>query len=217
MGWGALAKRFGVPESVLRRALAEAGETKVPGRPGRKPRAVEAATSSPAGLPAPYVDPLLAFRDQIGKVADAVVAEKAGVTRWQVARWRVRHGIPAYDGFRFATRGGDAGAGGAASGPRKRRKAAPKASATPKREVAAPAAAAAPAAPVAAPIDAPAANPARASAWLVVTGADARSARFVVVAPDLAAAAARAVSVASTQPDGPWAVQAVQWVGELAP
>lgn len=59
-------------------------------RPGRKPS--EAATS------------LDGFADQMGRVSDDEIAAHAGATRSQVAAFRRKHQIPAWQGFRTAPR-----------------------------------------------------------------------------------------------------------------
>jgi hypothetical protein len=70
--------------------------------PERAPEPV-AASAAPAGEAA---NPLEAFRDQLGKVADHVIAEQANVDRTVVGAWRRKLGVPAYDGFRHRKSGG---------------------------------------------------------------------------------------------------------------
>ena len=58
------------------------------------PRATEAPTS-------PAVQPLDAYRDQLGKVSDDVIAKQAGVKSYLVGEFRRAAGIAAYKGNRF--------------------------------------------------------------------------------------------------------------------
>jgi hypothetical protein len=200
MGWGALSKRFRVPEAVLRRAVLEAGVSKAPGKPGRKPRSGLPSSSDGAAIPSPRaaVDPVEAFAAELGRVPDSAIADKAGVGRWQVARFRAQRGIPAYDGYRFT---GKPRAEGAP--PPKPAPPAPK-----------PASAAAPR-----PSDGPAPAALAAetlSAYAVSCSRGERVVRFVVLAGDVVDASRRALRVANARADGPWSVQSVQWVGEVA-
>jgi hypothetical protein len=64
------------------------------------------ASERPASEPevdsaAPASTSLEAFRDQLGKVADDVIASRAGVSRGTVGAYRRKLGIPAYDGYLF--------------------------------------------------------------------------------------------------------------------
>jgi predicted transcriptional regulator len=95
MTWAALAEKFGVSAISLRKALMATGYLKVPLPRGRKPRAAETA-AAPSSL--------ASFRSMLGKVADEVIAAKAGVSRAVVGAWRRKLGIDAYDGFRFGRR-----------------------------------------------------------------------------------------------------------------
>ncbi|MDP2317074.1 MAG: hypothetical protein Q8P41_29550, partial [Pseudomonadota bacterium] len=66
-------------------------------------RVVAPEPVAPAPAPAasePAANPMEAFRDQLGKVADHVIAGLANVDRTQVGAWRRKLGVPAYDGFR---------------------------------------------------------------------------------------------------------------------
>lgn len=92
LSWMSLALRFGVREPHLRAALDEAGLTKIPVPPGRKPR-VEAVVqdASPAEPTPPDI-----LRDQAGKRPDGDVAEAAGVTVEQVKAYRKDHAIKAF-------------------------------------------------------------------------------------------------------------------------
>src|SRR5688572_16397823 len=60
--------------------------------------ASEPEVESPA---APASGSLEAFRDQLGKVADDVIASRAGVSRGTVGAYRRKLGIPAYEGYLF--------------------------------------------------------------------------------------------------------------------
>lgn len=108
----------GAGSVVRRRRNGEETDVFVPG----PPPAPEAAPESPESH-------LEAFRDQLGQVADGVIAERAGVDRNVVGAYRRKHGIPAYAGFRFQKGVGPPKAPGASAG----RASAPKsADATPK-------------------------------------------------------------------------------------
>lgn len=69
---------------------------------GATRRLVPSMDASPT--PASPASPLAAFRDRLGKVADQVIADEAGVARTAVGNYRRQHGIPAYDGFRLGKR-----------------------------------------------------------------------------------------------------------------
>ena len=100
-------------------ALPSAGfvvrRTSAPGQPVQEVRraipAPEQPTApTPTALPTPpsqssaRVDPLERFRNELGKVGDQVIADRAGVTRESVGKFRRDNGVPAYDGFRTGPR-----------------------------------------------------------------------------------------------------------------
>ncbi|MFZ5476902.1 MAG: helix-turn-helix domain-containing protein [Myxococcota bacterium] len=67
------------------------------GAPPSRERASLSAETPPS-------HPLAAFHDRLGKVADQVIADEAGVPRTAVGDYRRKVGIPAYDGFRHQPR-----------------------------------------------------------------------------------------------------------------
>ncbi len=76
----------------------------------------------------------------LGTVPDHVIAEQAGTSASIVGRFRRRHGIPAYDGYKFGAGGVRKGEKAEASPDAAKAEAAPKAEATaPKADAAAPA------------------------------------------------------------------------------
>jgi hypothetical protein len=89
-------KRFGIGKFEPSKATAEVVDASVSdiGVPGRR-HVSAVATQAPAS-------PLDAFRDDMGKVADHVIAARAGVKLSVVGYYRRKMGIPAYDGFRVA-------------------------------------------------------------------------------------------------------------------
>jgi predicted transcriptional regulator len=86
--------RFVPPKAAMDHGVREVGEPD---------QALASIVESRAPAPA-QVSQLDAFRDELGKVADHVIAAKAGVTLSAVGRYRRKAGIPAYDGFRFEKR-----------------------------------------------------------------------------------------------------------------
>ncbi|MES2638435.1 MAG: hypothetical protein V4850_03105 [Myxococcota bacterium] len=100
--------------------------------PERAPEPV-AASAAPVGDAA---NPLEAFRDQLGKVADHVIAEQANVDRTVIGAWRRKLGVPAYDGFRHRKSGG---AAAPAAAPKAAKKATVVAAAAPSATKASPA------------------------------------------------------------------------------
>lgn len=93
---------------VVRRTAGEdAHEVRVETRP-EPPVATAAVATVPAEPVAPHrgkeaklVADLEAFRSELGKVGDQVIAELAGVSRGTVGDYRRKLGIAAYDGFRW--------------------------------------------------------------------------------------------------------------------
>ncbi|MDP2307352.1 MAG: hypothetical protein Q8P18_15105 [Pseudomonadota bacterium] len=79
---------------------------------GMKEVVVRTPAAEPVVVSAPVVadasNPLESFRDQLGKVADHVIALQANVDRTVVGAWRRKLGVPAYDGFRKRKSGDEA-------------------------------------------------------------------------------------------------------------
>ncbi|MES2641072.1 MAG: hypothetical protein V4850_16395 [Myxococcota bacterium] len=177
-------------------------------------------------LPAPVaVDPIDAYAHQLGKVADQVVADAAGVSRQEVGLYRRNHGIPAYDGFR--TRGGGMVTPAVRSAPAV--PAAPVAPALPPvaepRRTVAPPAPVAPEAPHRAamePVQLDAATvgqpqpdaPRQGYSFAVVRTGDGAERRFCVMGATLADAVSRAELLLARRSDGPWVVRAVNYVAD---
>lgn len=103
----------------VKSALPSAGfvvrRTSAPGQPVQEvrraiPAPEEPTAPTPTALPTPRsqssarVDPLERFRNELGTVGDQVIADRAGVTRESVGKFRRDNGIPAYDGFRRGPR-----------------------------------------------------------------------------------------------------------------
>lgn len=66
-------------------------------------------------MPARKVEDAIApYRADLGKVADAAIATKAGVSRSVVVNYRKKLGIPAYEGYKFGARDDKAAAPAAA-------------------------------------------------------------------------------------------------------
>ena len=85
--------------------------TSAPGQPVQEVRrAVVSPTGAPVVAEPPSTPPparsvgLERFRAELGTVGDHVIAERAGVSIGNVAKFRRDHGIPAYDGFRRGPR-----------------------------------------------------------------------------------------------------------------
>lgn len=90
----ALAERFGLTVTSLRRALELAGETKVSMPRGRKLGVPQPRSATVPGDAAPVAaDPLDRVRADVGRIPDAEVAGRAGVTVEDVKEYRREHGI----------------------------------------------------------------------------------------------------------------------------
>lgn len=85
----------GQPVQEVRRAIPTPEQPTAP-----TPTALPTAPSQPSAR----VDPLERFRNELGTVGDQVIADRAGVTRESVGKFRRDNGIPAYDGFRTGPR-----------------------------------------------------------------------------------------------------------------
>ena len=88
---------------VLRRRVTADGPPTATFR--RPPARLEPEPEPVRSQPAPVLvaSPLAAFHDRLGKVADQVVADEAGIARTKVGDYRRKLGIAAYDGFRHRT------------------------------------------------------------------------------------------------------------------
>jgi hypothetical protein len=183
---------------------------------------VRGPTTSTATAP-PTASPLDAFRSRIGKEGDGIIAAEAGVNRYAVVSYRHKHGIPAYDGYRWAKgRSPSVGKGpttlvpaaalvseagsGADEGRAVRETPVVVAPAV---EVSAPRAAVA-AAPPAAPDAAPPSAPSLQQAWRVVVVRGEERRTILVVAPDLPDALARTMAALGSE----WTVKVAKLVGE---
>ncbi len=178
------------------------------------PAPPSAPLSTPPGPPVPgAVDPLDAYAHQLGKVADQVVADAAGVSRQQVGLYRRKHDIPAYDGFRV--RGGAHGGTVASTAPEA---AVAHADPTPSPAVQAPRAAPAPVPVAPAPTPVPATAPAqpapRQGYTVSVVRGDGAERRFCVMGATLADAVSRAELLLARRDDGAWTVRAVTFVAD---
>lgn len=192
-----IAKETGIPRERVRDYRREAGIPAYSGQPLAAARPGGRAASDDAAITA-LLEELLAdepepphrleaFRDQLGRVSDEVIAQRAGVERTTVGGYRRKLGIRAY-----TRRRGKAAARRAPAGKAK--------------PVAAPAAAP--------PL--PSAEPARApTAFRVVAVAQGEERRFVVVGEDIADAATAALRALSARPGGPWSVYAVEMLHEV--
>ncbi len=82
-----LAKRYGVAEITLQRAMKRTGTERRSQRGARGAKSARKASRK-----------LGRFSDQVGQVPDAELAALAGVSKYQVTQYRKRHGIPSVRG-----------------------------------------------------------------------------------------------------------------------
>lgn len=135
----------------------------------------------------PAVDTKLdSFRDRMGNVSDSDVAAVAGVATGAVVRYRRKHGIPGWQGFR--------------SLPRRRRQGSAVASERSMPSGAVPE----PAGGTTRPLQ----------AYTVVASVNGVQRDFIAVGPNLASACARAQEVLETRADGPWRVEGIKLLGD---
>jgi len=192
-----IAKETGIPRERVRDFRREAGIPAYSGQPLAAARSGGLAASDDAALDA-LLDELLAsdpepphrleaFRDQLGRVSDEVIAQRAGVERTTVGGYRRKLGIRAFT----------------------RRRGKAEARRTPARKVR-PVAAPEGARPM------PSAEPARArTAFRVVAVAQGEERRFVVVGEDISDAATTALRALTDRPEGPWSIHAVEMLHEV--
>jgi hypothetical protein len=96
-----------VPPGAITAAFQRSGITRKPAPPGprhRRPSRDEALPPEPgesgASRPGSKDDLLQAFADHLGKVPDAEIARRSGVSLRTVAAYRARHGVKGYSGPR---------------------------------------------------------------------------------------------------------------------
>jgi len=106
-----LAEEFSVTPGAISAALRRTGTTRKPAPPGPRGRRPGSLPPEPGEEGAPVMRPgskdshLVPFLDELGKVPDADIAERAGVSVRTVASFRSRHEISGYSGPR-RSRGG---------------------------------------------------------------------------------------------------------------
>jgi len=185
-----LAKRFGVAEITLQRAMKRTGTQRRSQRGARG--------SAQARKAARRLKPII---DTLGTVPDAVVAEQTGLTRYAVAQYRRRNGIPSVRDPSATPAPPPAPAAKATPAVR-----APKATAA----VASTRAPAAPAPRRAAP------SRSDAEAYLVRVSVDHGSVKYVVVGRDLADAASQAQASITKRygsSGSDWTIQGMEFLG----